>query len=431
MTWRMPRSTTRLPQSRSVSRPCWPSKATSSTAIGRSPTSGSMATTRCSRGSASTCSASCRRRAATAGRASPRKGLSGEGYEGHYFWDTEIFALPFFIYTHPEIARSLLEFRCRTLDKAREPGPRAWPPGRALSVAHDRRRGDFAVLPRRDGPVPHRRRHRVRAGEVRFRDGRSHAAARGRGRAGVRDGAVLARPRRVRRRTGRRVLHQRGHGPGRVHGPGEQQLLHEPDGAVEPRVRGSVARDLASTDPASTAGSPRPIGSPPAEVAEWARGRGTDAPPVPRGLGIHAQDDLFLTRAVWDFAGTPPENYPLLLHYHPLNVYRFQVLKQPDVVLAQVLLPDRFTMAEKKRNFDYYDRIDHWRFVACAVHPERGCGRARLHRAGLTRTSSGRPGWTSTMSAATQWPESTPPRWPARGCHSSTASRGCGTVSLG
>ncbi len=79
--------------------------------------------------------------------------------------------------------------------------------------------------------------------------------------------------------------------------------------------------------------------------------------PYDRGKGIHAQDDLFLTRARWDFAGTPKQNYPLLLHYHPLVIYRFQVLKQPDVVLAQVLLGERFTAAEKKRNFDYYNAL--------------------------------------------------------------------------
>jgi beta-phosphoglucomutase len=119
----------------------------------------------------------------------------------------------------------------------------------------------------------------------------------------------------------------------------------------------SVARDLESTAPEEYLRICTAISLAAAEVDEWAHAAAQMRLPFHRGLGIHAQDDLFLTRAVWDFAGTPPENYPLLLHYHPLNVYRFQVLKQPDVVLAQVLLPDRFTMAEKKRNFDYYDPL--------------------------------------------------------------------------
>lgn len=48
------------------------------------------------------------------------KGLSGEGYEGHYFWDTEMYVLPVFVYTQPELARSLLDYRYSTLDKARD-----------------------------------------------------------------------------------------------------------------------------------------------------------------------------------------------------------------------------------------------------------------------------------------------------------------------
>jgi alpha,alpha-trehalose phosphorylase len=60
---------------------------------------------------------------------------------------------------------------------------------------------------------------------------------------------------------------------------------------------------------------------------------------------------------VWDFANTPPENYPLLLHYHPLVIYRHQVIKQADVVLAMVLLSNEFPTAQKQRNFSYYDPL--------------------------------------------------------------------------
>lgn len=48
------------------------------------------------------------------------KGLSGEGYKGHSFWDTEIFVLPHFAYTNPKIARSLLEYRVNTLPGAHQ-----------------------------------------------------------------------------------------------------------------------------------------------------------------------------------------------------------------------------------------------------------------------------------------------------------------------
>jgi alpha,alpha-trehalose phosphorylase len=79
--------------------------------------------------------------------------------------------------------------------------------------------------------------------------------------------------------------------------------------------------------------------------------------PVDEKLGIHPQDDSFLDKEKWDFAGTPEDKYPLLLHYHPLNLYRHQVIKQADTILALFLLGDQFSLEEKKRNFDYYDPI--------------------------------------------------------------------------
>ena len=79
--------------------------------------------------------------------------------------------------------------------------------------------------------------------------------------------------------------------------------------------------------------------------------------PYDEELRIHPQDDTFLDLESWDFAGTPPENYPLLLHYHPLVIYRHQVLKQADVVLAMALRSDQFPLDQRRRNFDYYDPI--------------------------------------------------------------------------
>jgi alpha,alpha-trehalose phosphorylase len=72
---------------------------------------------------------------------------------------------------------------------------------------------------------------------------------------------------------------------------------------------------------------------------------------------VHLQDDGFLDREVWDFAGTPADHYPLLLHYHPLVIYRHQVIKQADVVLATFLLGSAFTAEEKRRIFERYDPL--------------------------------------------------------------------------
>jgi alpha,alpha-trehalose phosphorylase len=95
----------------------------------------------------------------------------------------------------------------------------------------------------------------------------------------------------------------------------------------------------------------------PREADDWEAAAAQMYLPYDARLGVHPQDDSFLEKAVWDFAGTPEENYPLLLHYHPLNLYRHQVLKQADTILAMFLLDHQFDPEDMKRNFDYYDPL--------------------------------------------------------------------------
>jgi alpha,alpha-trehalose phosphorylase len=73
--------------------------------------------------------------------------------------------------------------------------------------------------------------------------------------------------------------------------------------------------------------------------------------------GIVLQDERFLARERWDFEGTPADKHPLLLHYHPLELYRHQVIKQTDVVLASYLVGHHFGEEEKRRTFEYYDPL--------------------------------------------------------------------------
>jgi alpha,alpha-trehalose phosphorylase len=77
--------------------------------------------------------------------------------------------------------------------------------------------------------------------------------------------------------------------------------------------------------------------------------------PYDEKLKIVPQDDGFLDEEPWDFQNTPPDHYPLLLFYHPLDIYRKQVIKQADVILAMFLLGDLFSLEDKKRNFEFYD----------------------------------------------------------------------------
>jgi alpha,alpha-trehalose phosphorylase len=93
------------------------------------------------------------------------------------------------------------------------------------------------------------------------------------------------------------------------------------------------------------------------ELATWQKAAESMYIPYDEERGIIPQDDTFLGKPAWDFAGTPRENYPLLLHYHPLVVMRYQVCKQADALLAEFLLHDQFDLAQKQRDYAFYEPL--------------------------------------------------------------------------
>jgi alpha,alpha-trehalose phosphorylase len=93
------------------------------------------------------------------------------------------------------------------------------------------------------------------------------------------------------------------------------------------------------------------------EVEAWQRAAESMYVPYDEQRGIVPQDDSFLDREPWDFRHTPSDRYPLLLFYHPLDIYRKQVIKQADVLLAMFLLDDAFSLEAKQRNFAFYDPL--------------------------------------------------------------------------
>ncbi len=285
------------------------------------------------------------------------KGLTGEGYDGHYFWDTEVFALPFFSYTQPAIARSLLRYRCGTLDKAR---------ARAAELSQ---RG--ALYPWRTiGGEEASAYFPAGTAQYHINADIAHAIAKYVAATGDRS-LLLDGGAEVVFETARLWADLGDYIPARdgafcineVTGPDEYTALVNNNGYTNLMARAHLryaallADELPVEAPDAFDRLARRIGLARSEVAEWRRA--ADLMRIPRdpGLGIHAQDDSFLDRAPWPFETTPASDHPLLLHYHPLVIYRHQVLKQPDVVLAQVLLASEFTTAEKKRNFDFYDPL--------------------------------------------------------------------------
>jgi alpha,alpha-trehalose phosphorylase len=91
------------------------------------------------------------------------------------------------------------------------------------------------------------------------------------------------------------------------------------------------------------------------EINAWLHAAENMYVPYEEKSGIIPQDDQFLNKEPWDFCNTPSDHYPLLLFYHPLDIYRKQVIKQADVMLAMLLLGSTFSLEAKKRNFEFYD----------------------------------------------------------------------------
>jgi len=123
------------------------------------------------------------------------------------------------------------------------------------------------------------------------------------------------------------------------------------------RFAANTVRTLQGEAPERFADLRDATGVTPGEMDTWESIADMMYLPYDDNLGIHPQDASFLDLEPWDFDGTPPDKYPLLLHFHPLVIYRHQVLKQADVVLAMYLRSEHFDLDQRRRNFDYYDPI--------------------------------------------------------------------------
>jgi alpha,alpha-trehalose phosphorylase len=123
------------------------------------------------------------------------------------------------------------------------------------------------------------------------------------------------------------------------------------------RYAAEAARRVRDQRPAEFEGLAERLGLRQEELEEWDHTAACMYVPHDDARGISPQDATFLTHEPWDLDATPADMFPLLLHFHPLTIYRRQVLKQADVVMAMFLLGDEFSDGQKARNFRYYDPL--------------------------------------------------------------------------
>ena len=284
------------------------------------------------------------------------KGLSGEGYEGHYFWDTEIYVIPFFSYTSPETAAGLLEYRYNILDKARE---------RAAVMSEDGALFPWRTINGEEASAY------FPAGTAQYHINADIAY-------GIKKYNSVSGDSVFIKKYGLEILIETARlwmslgffnesdGSFRINcvtGPDEYTAIVNNNYFTNIMAKSNLLyaadmlRDIKNASPADFIRISGKTNLSENEPESWRKAAAAMYLPFDKDLNIHAQDDSFLQKEPWNFSDPKMNRHPLLLNLHPLVIYRYQILKQPDVVLANFLQNDQFTRIEKIRDYNYYNPI--------------------------------------------------------------------------
>jgi alpha,alpha-trehalose phosphorylase len=275
------------------------------------------------------------------------KGLTGPGYDGHTFWDTETFVLPVLTYTHPEAAADVLRWRHMTLPLARQHATDLGLAGAAFAWRTIRGQECSGYWPA--GTAAFHINADIADAVLRYLDATQDAAFEQE--VGL---ELLVETARLWRKLGHHDADGRFRIDG-VTGPNEYNAI------VDNNVYTNLMAQRNLVAAADAAGrlmeAAAELGVTTEEAASWRDAAAAMVVPYDERLEVHPQHEGFTQHARWDFDGTPLEKYPLLLHYPYFDLYRSQVVKQADLVLAMHLRGDAFTHEQKVRNFAYYEAL--------------------------------------------------------------------------
>ena len=285
--------------------------------------------------------------ARTENRPIPAKGLTGTGYDGHIFWDTETFVLPVLTYTWPSAAADALRWRFLTMDLAKDHAAELGLDGAAFPWRTIRGQECSGYWPA--GTAAFHINADIAAAVVSYLD-----ATQDRDFEREIGLPLLVETARLWRSLGQHDAHGEFRIDG-VTGPDEYSAVKDNNLYTNLMAQHNLAAaaDLAE----KLHQEARELDVTTEETASWRDAAHDMYIPYDERLQVHPQHDGFTSYARWDFKETPEDHYPLLLHYPYFQLYRKQVVKQADVVLAMQLRPDAFTPEQKRRNFDYYEGI--------------------------------------------------------------------------
>ncbi len=297
------------------------------------------------------------------------KGLTGEFYGGHYFWDTETYTLPFFLYNRPEVARDLLMYRYQTLENARKNARRVKLDGALFpwrTINGDEASGFFmgsTVQYHIDADIAH-------AIYLYDKTTVDHDFIYDYGAEIIMETARMwnSRGSYIALRDNKFCLNE-------VCGPDEYKpgvnnncytnymAKFNLEYAVE------LAERMKDIVPEKYDKLKKKINLNGEEIEQWRKAAARMYLPYNEELDIHPQDDSFLYKDPIDIASIPEGEFPLVRNWHPLVIWRYQLIKQADVLLLMLLLGNRFSREEKKRNYDYYEpKTTHDSSLSPSIH---------------------------------------------------------------
>ncbi|MBL4939270.1 MAG: glycoside hydrolase family 65 protein [Lutibacter sp.] len=284
------------------------------------------------------------------------KGLSGEGYEGHYFWDTEIYIFPFFLFTNPDLAKNLLNYRYTILDAART---RAKQMGHSIGALYPWR----TIAGEECSPF-------FPAGTAQYHINVDIAYSIIQYFEVTEDAKFMANKGLEMLLEIARLMYHIGHfrNDGKfcidaVTGPDEYTCIVNNNYYTNVLTKNlfnkirNIWNQVKLTNKEQLKLILNKIKFEESELNDFERAGKEMFLPYDEVRDLHPQDDSFFNKKIWDFENTPKENYPLLLNYHPLTLYRHQVCKQADTLLGHFLLESDTNLETLKNDYNYYEKI--------------------------------------------------------------------------
>lgn len=286
------------------------------------------------------------------------KGLSGEGYGGHYFWESEIYILPVLLLSSPEIARKMLEFRYHILEQAKSQAKLLGHSKGAL-YAWRTINGEECSAYFPAGSAQYHISADIAWAIKRYIDVTGDAAFL------IEYGAEILIE------TARLWIDTGHFDEGREHkfcidavtGPDEYTALVDNNCYTNTMARENLYNAVWAIEQMDRIEKDKwkilaqKIGYQEKEAEEFQKAADNMYLPYDKKLKLYKQDDTFMNKKRWNIEDIPKESRPLLIHFHPLHIYRHQICKQADLVLAEFLLSERFEPEQKRRDYKYYEAV--------------------------------------------------------------------------